>query len=356
MRRADVARRPYDSTPPPPGHEPSIPMNDATKPSAVRRDILPFAAGEKTLPNGLKVIVVPTGFPNLVSLQIPVQTGSRNEVEPGKSGFAHFFEHMMFRGTTALSAREVPGDHDAGRARARTPTPPTTTRTTTSPSPRRTWRRSSRSRPTASRTSSTPRRRSRPRRGPCSASTTRTAPNPIQQADRGAARARLHGAHLQAHHHGLPQGHRGHAQPVRVLAGRSSTAGTGPSTRRSSWPATSTPEQVLPLVEKYWGGWKRGQLQGRRSPRSRRRTGRSTRTCPGDAPTLPWVTVGLPRPGLLGDREGLRGRSTCCSTSTFGPTSDLYKRLVEEEQKVDQLFPYCPANADPVPGHGRARA
>src|SRR5690606_21109956 len=29
----------------------------------------------------------------------PVQTGSRNEVEPGKSGFAHFFEHMMFRGT-----------------------------------------------------------------------------------------------------------------------------------------------------------------------------------------------------------------------------------------------------------------
>src|SRR5690606_36732381 len=30
--------------------------------------------------------------------QIPVQTGSRNEVEPGKSGFAHFFEHMIFRG------------------------------------------------------------------------------------------------------------------------------------------------------------------------------------------------------------------------------------------------------------------
>src|SRR5688572_3452548 len=64
-------------------------------------DILPFKATEKTLANGLKVIVVPTGFPNLVSLQIPIQTGSRNEVEPGKSGFAHFFEHMMFRGTKA---------------------------------------------------------------------------------------------------------------------------------------------------------------------------------------------------------------------------------------------------------------
>src|SRR6266496_621876 len=64
-------------------------------------NILPFKAAEKSLPNGLKVIVVPTGFPNIVSLQIPVQTGSRNEVEPGKSGFAHFFEHMMFRGTKA---------------------------------------------------------------------------------------------------------------------------------------------------------------------------------------------------------------------------------------------------------------
>ena len=65
--------------------------------------LLPFDAVEKELPNGLKVIVVPTGFPNIVSVQIPVQTGSRNEVEPGKSGFAHFFEHMMFRGTKSIS-------------------------------------------------------------------------------------------------------------------------------------------------------------------------------------------------------------------------------------------------------------
>src|SRR5262245_60584740 len=69
-------------------------------------DILPFKAHEKTLPNGLKVIVVPTGFPNIVSIQIPVQTGSRNEVEPGKSGFAHFFEHMMFRGTPTMSPEQ----------------------------------------------------------------------------------------------------------------------------------------------------------------------------------------------------------------------------------------------------------
>ena len=28
-----------------------------------------------------------------------MRTGSRDEYEPGRSGFAHFFEHMMFRGT-----------------------------------------------------------------------------------------------------------------------------------------------------------------------------------------------------------------------------------------------------------------
>ncbi len=33
-----------------------------------------------------------------------VGTGSRDEVEPGRSGFAHFFEHIMFKGTTKVPA------------------------------------------------------------------------------------------------------------------------------------------------------------------------------------------------------------------------------------------------------------
>ncbi|MBW3551506.1 MAG: acyl-CoA dehydrogenase family protein, partial [Proteobacteria bacterium] len=55
---------------------------------------------------GITVALVPTDTPGVVSVQIPVQTGSRNEVEKGKSGFAHFFEHMMFRGTPNYSAEE----------------------------------------------------------------------------------------------------------------------------------------------------------------------------------------------------------------------------------------------------------
>ncbi|MBC7930919.1 MAG: insulinase family protein, partial [Rubrivivax sp.] len=58
------------------------------------------------LPNGLRLVTVPTDYPNLVSLYIAVSTGSRNEVEAGKSGFAHFFEHMMFRGSEGYTPEQ----------------------------------------------------------------------------------------------------------------------------------------------------------------------------------------------------------------------------------------------------------
>lgn len=53
----------------------------------------------KELDNGLRVVIVKTDYPDLVSVQIPVSVGSRNEDEIGKTGFAHFFEHMMFKGS-----------------------------------------------------------------------------------------------------------------------------------------------------------------------------------------------------------------------------------------------------------------
>lgn len=58
------------------------------------------------LPNGLRLITVPTDYPNLVALYIIVQTGSRNEIEKGKSGYAHLFEHLMFRGSERYTAQQ----------------------------------------------------------------------------------------------------------------------------------------------------------------------------------------------------------------------------------------------------------
>src|SRR5881394_2038280 len=63
------------------------------------KNLFPYPYTVDDLPNGLRLVTVPTDFPNMVSLYIVVQTGSRNEVEPGKSGYAHLFEHLMFRGT-----------------------------------------------------------------------------------------------------------------------------------------------------------------------------------------------------------------------------------------------------------------
>jgi zinc protease len=70
------------------------------------RKIFPYAYTIDDLPNGLRLVTVPTDFPNLVALYIVVQTGSRNEVEPGKSGYAHFFEHLMFRGSKNFTAEQ----------------------------------------------------------------------------------------------------------------------------------------------------------------------------------------------------------------------------------------------------------
>ena len=66
--------------------------------------IIPYESHVSTLDNGLKVIVMPMEGNGLVSYWSIVRTGARDEVEEGRSGFAHFFEHMMFRGTEKYPA------------------------------------------------------------------------------------------------------------------------------------------------------------------------------------------------------------------------------------------------------------
>src|SRR5262250_609090 len=62
-------------------------------------NLFPYAYSVDDLPNGLRLVTVPTDFPNMVALYVVVRAGSRDEVEPGKSGYAHLFEHLMFRGS-----------------------------------------------------------------------------------------------------------------------------------------------------------------------------------------------------------------------------------------------------------------
>lgn len=71
----------------------------ATPSVAAAGGVFPYPCQKETLPNGLTVLMVRVPSPGLIAYYTIVRTGSRDEVEHGKSGFAHFFEHMMFRGT-----------------------------------------------------------------------------------------------------------------------------------------------------------------------------------------------------------------------------------------------------------------
>jgi zinc protease len=61
--------------------------------------IFPFDYRVVQLENGFKAYLINAGAPDQIAYVSMVRTGSRDEWEEGKSGFAHFFEHMMFRGT-----------------------------------------------------------------------------------------------------------------------------------------------------------------------------------------------------------------------------------------------------------------
>jgi zinc protease len=65
-----------------------------------------FPVAERTLKNGMKVLVQSDhSIPN-VSLYIFYRIGSRNE-RPGTTGISHFFEHMMFNGAKKYGPGEL---------------------------------------------------------------------------------------------------------------------------------------------------------------------------------------------------------------------------------------------------------
>ncbi len=74
--------------------------------AATSTQAFPYPVDEHTLQNGLRVELVPYDSPGLVAYFTLMRVGSRNEVEKGRSGYAHFFERMMFTGTKAHPARE----------------------------------------------------------------------------------------------------------------------------------------------------------------------------------------------------------------------------------------------------------
>ncbi len=64
---------------------------------------LSLPAQSRTLENGLVVIVSPDHSAPGVAMDLRYHVGSKDE-DPGRTGFAHLFEHLMFMGARHVRA------------------------------------------------------------------------------------------------------------------------------------------------------------------------------------------------------------------------------------------------------------
>ncbi len=65
----------------------------------------PTQIGTQTLPNGLRALFIERHEVPVASVEIWYHVGSKNEL-PGKTGFAHLFEHLMFDGTSNVGPEQ----------------------------------------------------------------------------------------------------------------------------------------------------------------------------------------------------------------------------------------------------------
>ena len=68
------------------------------------------------LPNGLTVLLRPHAVAPVAEVQIWARVGSADE-RPGEEGLAHFFEHMLFKGTARRGVGDVAGEIEGAGGR-----------------------------------------------------------------------------------------------------------------------------------------------------------------------------------------------------------------------------------------------
>jgi zinc protease len=307
-------------------------------------DILPFKATTKTLPNGLVVIVVPTGFPNIVSLQIPVLTGSRNEVEPGKSGFAHFFEHMMFRGTPTLSPEAYNAiiTKAGARQNAYTTDDYTNYHITFAKEDLDTILRIEADR---FQNLSYPIEAFKTESRAVLGEYNKNSANPIMKLYE-TMRAKAFTTHTYRHTA------MGFIEDIEDMPNQYEYSRTffqrwyRPENTAVIVAGDVDPAKVIPLVEKYWGGWQPGTGEKIAIPQEPAPQGAVYAHVPWQTPTAPWVTVAFRGPAFSDAAKDYAATDLFMNIN-FGTTSDVYRKLVEQEQKVDQFFVRAPDNVDP---------
>ena len=293
----------------------------------------PYAYDQLDMENGLRVITVPTSYPNVVALYIVVRTGSRNEVEPGQAGFAHFFEHMMFRGTESFP----PDKYNECSSR---PAPPTTPSRATISLPT-TPRSRSEDLATMMRHGGRPLPEPQVRRGGLQTEAlavlgeyNKNAASRSCKIDEVCATTAFKKHTYKHTTMGFLARHQGHAQPVRVQ----------PGVLRPLLPAREhdvmvvgdvNTEQVRDLAKPPLGRVEEGTLRIAHRTEPPQNGPRSAHI-EWPTPTLPVTTIAFRAPAYS-DADKDYAALDLIADLGFGQNSPLYKALVLDKQQADSL-------------------
>jgi zinc protease len=307
------------------------------------KKVFPLAYDQHDFPNGLRLITIPTDYPNVVSLYIVMRTGSRNEVEPGKTGFAHLFEHIMFRGTKIVTpAMYEQLLREAGAAsNAYTTDDHTAYHTTFSKEDLESILKLEADRfqnleytPEVFKTETLAvlgeyNKNSASPTSKLFEVTRDTAfdNHTYKHTTMGFLKDVQNMPNLYDYSRQFFDRYYRPEYCVMIVAGDVSS----PKTRE--------------LVAKYWGDWKRGSFKAD-IPTEPKQTAPRTNTVNWPSKTLPWVTVSFKAPAYS-DTEKESAALDLISFLGFSNTSDLYQRLVIQQQKTDVLSASNPDHVDP---------
>lgn len=307
------------------------------------RKAFPYDYKQTDLPNGLRLITVPTDYPNLVAVYIVVRTGSRNEIEPGKSGYAHFFEHLMFRGSKNVSAeqREAILKRAGATSNAYTSSDRTVYHEIFSKEDLDKVMEIEADR--FMNLQYTP-EQYKTEAGAVRGEYDKNSANPFSKLYE-TLRATAFKKHTYAHTtmgfikdiEDMPNQY----QYSLDFYGRYYR----PEYTTIVIAGDVTPERALALTKKYWGNWKRGNYVPR-IPSEPAQDAPRTAHVEWASPTLPYLAVAFRAPAFS-DVKKDKAALDLLAPIAFGENSELYQRLVLKEQKVDFISPSSDNLTDP---------
>jgi zinc protease len=297
------------------------------------RNLFTYPYSVDDLPNGLRLVTVPTDYPNMVALYVVVRAGSRDEVEPGKSGYAHLFEHLMFRG----SENYTPEQRDAIMKRAGADTNASTNQDRTTyyvvfskedldevfKAEADRFQRLKYAEP-AYKTESLA----------VLGEYNKNSSAPTEKLDEVLYETAFK-QHTYAH---TTMGYLQDVQDMPNQYGYSLEFYDRfyrPEYATVLVVGDVTRDRALELTKKYFGEWKHGSYEPK-IPAEPPQTGSRDAHVDWPSPTLPWLAVAFKGPAYSDETKD-KPALDLLREIAFGENSDIYRRLVLEQQKVDDL-------------------